>query len=244
MRYTDDKELERSSVVANCNMNRDRDIDGSNGYSKDLGFHPLEYLQSKLSGRESVSWLDICCGAGNALIQAANIVAERRLSITITGVDLVGMFSNAVAANCLTLIEAALSDWRPDKQYDLITCVHGLHYIGDKLGLVQRISSWLTEDGSFCGNLSLENVIVRDKDSKTNLSERQVAKILRDSNVKYSTSTRRLSLVGNQKIRFPVAFVAADDSAGPNYTGQPAVTSHYVSSKVLGSISGSPSQTL
>ena len=41
--------------------------------------------------------------------------------------------------------QASLATWRPERAYDLITCVHGLHYIGDKLGLVARAASWLAD---------------------------------------------------------------------------------------------------
>ena len=54
-----------------------------------------------------------------------------------------------LSLECLRLVEASLSAWRPDRSFDLITCVHGLHYVGDKLGLVARAASWLAEDGLF-----------------------------------------------------------------------------------------------
>src|SRR5580693_7611900 len=39
MKLLNDDELERSAVVANCRMNRERDLTGSNGYSKEVGFN-------------------------------------------------------------------------------------------------------------------------------------------------------------------------------------------------------------
>jgi hypothetical protein len=42
--------------------------------------------------------------------------------------------------------------------FDLITCVHGLHYVCDKLGLIARAASWLVEDGRFVANLALDNL--------------------------------------------------------------------------------------
>ena len=35
-----DDELERSAIVANCRMNRERDLAGSNGYSREVGSPP------------------------------------------------------------------------------------------------------------------------------------------------------------------------------------------------------------
>ena len=63
---------------------------------------------------------------------------------------------------CLRLVEASLSTWRPDRPFDLITCVHGLHYVGDKLGLIARAASWLAEDGLFVASLDLANLKLAD----------------------------------------------------------------------------------
>src|SRR5436305_4218070 len=60
--------------------------------------------------------------------------------------------------SCLRLVEASLSTWNPDRHFNLITCVHGLHYIGDKLGLISRAASWLGEAGLFVANLDLANL--------------------------------------------------------------------------------------
>ncbi len=70
---------------------------------------------------------------GKALTQAASIIERDGLPIEIMGVDLVGMFADNRSCQ-LTLIEASLSSWSPEGAFDLITCIHGLHYIGDKLG--------------------------------------------------------------------------------------------------------------
>lgn len=44
MRLRSDKELEQSAVVANCRMNRERELTGSNGYTVEIGFNPLDRL--------------------------------------------------------------------------------------------------------------------------------------------------------------------------------------------------------
>src|SRR4029077_16266942 len=62
----------------------------------------------------------------------------------------------------LRLVEASLRTWRPEGRFDLITCVHGLHYVGDKLGLIARAASWLTEDGMFVASLDLRNLKLAD----------------------------------------------------------------------------------
>ena len=52
MDLLDDDELERSAVVANCRMNRERGLTGSNGYGVEIGFDPLDFLRGRWpSGR-------------------------------------------------------------------------------------------------------------------------------------------------------------------------------------------------
>ena len=48
-------------------------------------------------------------------------------------------------------MEAPLRHFEPVDAFDLVTCVHGLHYVGDKLGLVARAAPRLVEDGWFAG---------------------------------------------------------------------------------------------
>ncbi|GAA1881636.1 hypothetical protein [Actinomadura bangladeshensis] len=43
----------------------------------------------------------------------------------------------------------------------------------------------------------------------------------------YDPRRRRISLRGHRKIELPYHYIGADDRAGPNYTGQPAVDSFY-----------------
>ncbi len=110
MKLLGDDELERSSVVANCRMNRERVLTGSNGYSRDLGFNPLNFLRERLAPDRPVAWLDLCCGTGKALVEAARISHSEGMAIEITGVDLVGMFDRADAnLPHLRLVEASLS---------------------------------------------------------------------------------------------------------------------------------------
>jgi SAM-dependent methyltransferase len=197
----DDHRLAESSVVANNAMNRERGLDGVNSYTRELGFHPLKALAP------GQAWLDLCCGSGRALIEAA-----KHGTYTLAGVDLVDYFS---AGDGPTLVTASLSTWQPDRTFDLITCVHGLHYIGDKLGLLARIASWLTPGGLFAGHLDLANV--------------KTPKPFRPSRcgLEYDVRRRIVMIRGPRQVSFPFEYLGADAGAGPNYTGQPAVDSHY-----------------
>jgi hypothetical protein len=64
MLYSDDKQLEQSPVVANCFMNRERDLSGTNGYDVEIGVQPLSFLNDQLANNGSARWLDLCCGTG------------------------------------------------------------------------------------------------------------------------------------------------------------------------------------
>ena len=222
MHYHDDQKLEQSPVVANCCMNRERDLNGTNGYDVELGFQPLKFLDDKVAENGMARWLDLCCGSGKALIQAANIIRCDRLPIEIIGVDLVGMFV-AHSSTQLTLIEASLSTWSPIGSFDLITCIHGLHYIGDKLGLVSRACSWLNHDGLFVANLDTGNLRLNPGGK----SSRAFAKVLRQAGVEYQPRKRLLRCEGHRGLSLPFTYVGADDEAGPNYTKQPVVNSYY-----------------
>ena len=94
MKLMSDDELERSAVVANCRMNRERNLLGSNGYNRELGLNPLDFLKERITTTHPVTWLDLCCGTGKALAQAARQIHSEGLTsqIEIVGVDLVGMF--------------------------------------------------------------------------------------------------------------------------------------------------------
>lgn len=223
MKLLSDVQLERSSVVANCRMNRERDLLGSNGYDREIGFHPLTFLKDRTVPGRSVAWLDLCCGTGKALIQAARAVHVEGLAVEIIGVDLVGMFHRPESGlECLRLVEASLSAWRPDRSFDLITCVHGLHYIGDKLGLIARAASWLVEDGLFVANLDLGNIRIADE-----MTGRKLLPGLRRAGLVYEGRKRLVICRGHRVLDLPFRYLGADDRAGPNSTGQPAVNSHY-----------------
>jgi SAM-dependent methyltransferase len=223
MLYNDDQQLEQSPVVANCCMNRERDLSGTNGFDVEIGFQPLRFLDDKVAASGKARWLDLCCGTGKALIQAATITERDGLPIEIVGVDLVGMFAENHSRS-LTLIEASLSTWNPAGAFDLITCIHGLHYIGDKLGLIARACSWLKYDGLFVANLDCGNLRLNPGGA----IGRVFAKELRHAGVEYLPSKRLIWCDGHRELSLPFAYVGADDEAGPNYTKQPVINSYYV----------------
>jgi SAM-dependent methyltransferase len=225
-----DAELERSAVVANCLMNRGRQLAGVNSYARELGFSPLTFLSSRLAGQPGTAgagWLDLCCGTGRALVQAAGQLAEAGLAgrAALVGVDLAGMFDQVAAAEAgaLRLITASITAWEPDQAFDLITCVHGLHYVGDKLAALTRAASWLTKDGLLIADLDLRSVRIPGGEG----TARRLAARLRAAGFSYDARRHRISRTGQAAVSLPYAYLGADDRAGPGYTGQAAVHSYY-----------------
>ena len=154
-----DQHLAQSSIVANNRMNRQRKATGINSYEKDIGFSPIKFLESK-TRQPTVHWLDLCCGEGNALIETAQYFQPNQpnFPIKFTGIDLVDFFGQVENVNNLSLITANLSEWQPSQQYDLITIVHELHYVGDKIGLIKKAAAALKSDGLLVGNLAIANL--------------------------------------------------------------------------------------
>jgi SAM-dependent methyltransferase len=226
MNLLSDNDLERSAVVANCRMNRERSLTGGNGYARELGFNPFDRLKERWLKAGSASWLDLCCGSGLALIETARLATQQGIAdrIEIVGVDLVGMFPPMPdEAKCLRLVEASLSGWCPDREFDLITCVHGLHYIGDKLDLIARAVTWLTGDGFFSATLDLNNI----RFANGSLANRVVAAELRRQSLRYDSRRKRVECDGRKAINFGFQYQGADADAGPNFSGQPAVDAYY-----------------
>ncbi|MGI5455810.1 class I SAM-dependent methyltransferase [Streptomyces sp. CA-249302] len=210
-------ELERSSVVANNTMNRERGLAGVNSYARELGFDPVARLAA---GPAAPSWLDLCSGEGRALREAAAVLAA---DAVLTAVDLVGPLFPVPAPPNLEEIVGSVCSWAPSRTYDLITCVHGLHYVGDQLGLLARAASWLAPGGRLAAHFDPESVRWADGSA----AGRVVVPALRAAGFRYSARHHRLTLDGGRRVRLPFRYLGADPAAGPNYTGQPAVGSHY-----------------
>jgi SAM-dependent methyltransferase len=217
VRLLDQDVLERSSVVANCRMNRERRL---RGYNRELGLDVLEFLGSRSVAGAAVRWLDLCCGTANALFEVADGFPG---DIEIIGVDLVDFFAGPPRPPRLRLVTASVVAWAPDGVFDLITSVHGLHYIGDKLGVITKAARRLSENGLFVANLDARSI--RREDGTA--AGPSLTRAFRAAGLAYDSRTKRISCQGRRDIRLPYVLVGCDDQAGPNYTGQPAVDSHY-----------------
>jgi hypothetical protein len=143
--------------------------------------------------------------------------------VCIDGIDLAGLFDENPFPAILTLTESALEAWIPPRQYHLITCIHGLHYIGDKLRTLAMAADTLTEDGLLIAHLDLASF----RSPTEKILSRRVAAELRHNGFEYNSRQRLIRRVGRQQVAFNLSYLGADDSLGPNYTGQPAVVSYY-----------------
>jgi SAM-dependent methyltransferase len=225
-RLVDDERLASSSVVANCAMNRERGLTGVNSYTRELGFDPVEVLLAATPGTDGrVGWLDLCCGSGRALIEAADrLRVEGAVDrVELVGLDLVDAFLPHPPEGPPVLVEGAIAGWTPERAFDLITCVHGLHYVGDVLGALCRAAGWLTPTGRLVADF--DTSAVRRPDGEP--AGRRLTAALRAAGFDYDARRRRISRTGGARVSLPYAYLGADDRAGPNYTGQPAVRSHY-----------------
>lgn len=225
MEFLNHRALESSDVVANSRMNRERVATGVNSYQRELSLDVIEYLQQLLAANGRACWLDLCCGQGNALIEVAAHFAERGEPWPLLqGVDLVGMFSDQASTWAfLDLHSVSLHDWSPATQFDLITCVHGLHYLGDKLDMICRAGRWLKAEGLFVANLDLANL--RDENGKS--MSRSARRWMRSNGLIWDSRHHLLTCRGQKSIQKPFEYLGAQDTAGANYTGQEAVDSFY-----------------
>lgn len=215
-------DLHRSPVVANCSMNRERALRGPGGYERELRFDIVAHLQTQAVNRPA-RWIDLCCGTGKALIEAVEACAQMQCAAEFEGIDLVGLFPRGGSTPSLTLHLMSVEAWSPAATYDLITCVHGLHYIGDKLGLIAKAVAHLSTGGVFLANLDVANIKLVDGRQ----TSRWMAQRLREQGLEYDSRHHLVRCDGPRHIQWPWAFTFADDNAGPNYTGQRAVDSYY-----------------
>lgn len=210
-------------------MNRQRELVGGNGYERELGFNPISFLSDRIQAAPDrrLLWLDLCCGAGIALVQATKLLqASGSLSrASIIGIDLVDAFV-PYQASCLELTACPVEDYldaHPDLSADLVTCVHGMHYIGDKLDLLEQSSAHLSTDGRFVANIDLHSI--KSKDGRS--LRRQIHSSIVQWGGSYLPRHRRLTLTGPYHRPMGLVFDRASDKAGPNYTGQESVDSYY-----------------
>jgi SAM-dependent methyltransferase len=169
-------------------------------------------------------WLDLCCGTGRALIQAAEQLhrAGRAEHIALVGVDLVDAFDTTPAPEHSSprLICADVTTWAPDRRFDLITCVHGLHYLGDKLATLCRAAGWLTDGGLLIADLDLTSIRLPDGRP----AGRALTNALRRAGYQYDARRHRVTCTDRLQVSLPYSYLGADDRAGRTTPTNPRST--------------------
>ena len=219
-------ELLSSPIVANATMNRGRGLGGVNSYERDLRFSITEFLAERVRERGHAVWYDACCGQGRALAEAEEQFAahEWGRQVRMVGVDLVGMFTPEQVPN-VTLIAADVAAFRLNQPADLITCGHGLHYLGDKLGFLQNAYAMLAPGGLFLGHLDAINV--RSAESGPAIW-RQAARHASKRGVALDFKSHVLRVKRTEaSLNFGVTYQGATVSEQPNYTGITVIDSWY-----------------
>jgi len=214
-----------SATVANSRMNRERKASGVNSYEQDIHFKPEDYLQNVLRLKGQASWLDLCCGQGKALSQVYQFFNQQNLSkqIKLVGIDLVEDFQIHIAPESgIEIYITPLLDFESNDTFDLITCVHGLHYIGDKLKAIEKACSLLSNTGLFIANLDLNDILIENASSNNFLTT-----LFKKHDLEYNSRKKLLIKNGHAAIDFNLRYLGADDNHGKNYTGQESVKSYY-----------------
>ena len=91
------------------------------------------------------------------------------------------------------------------------------------LGVVTRVASWLADDGIFVANLDLGTVRLSDGRP----AGRVLSRWMKANGFNYDSAHHGIRRSGGSNATPPYRYLGADDRAGPNYTGQPAVQSYY-----------------
>ena len=219
-------ELLSSPVVANATMNRGRGLRGVNSYERDLHFSLTDFLAGRVLACGKALWYDACCGEGRALMEAGNQFAasEWGRQVQIVGVDLVEMFTPEEVPN-VTLTAADVAAFTLDRPADLISCVHGLHYLGDKLGFIQHACAMLTPGGLLLAHLDPDNLRAAGAGASV---WRQAVRHAAKNGVALDFKGHVLRIVRTEApLNFGLTFQGATVSEQPNYTGITVIDSWY-----------------
>ncbi len=218
--------LDWSATVANSSMNRKRGALGVNSYEKAIDLNILEYLEQRLKQNKQIAWLDVCCGEGNALIEVAQTLNKKynQHNVRLDGVDLVAYYQEIPPSlKNVQFHTLPIRNWSAPVAYDLITCIHGLHYVGDKLLIIEKLLASLKKEGLFIANLDLNSIVNKNAKGLKN----KILNLWKQREINYFPRKKLIKQSGRKIIKHPYTYLGADDKAGPNYTGQPAVKSYY-----------------
>jgi len=226
-------------VVVNSTMNRGRGLIGVNSYERELRrFDIAAFLrrraESTAPGRR-ICWLDACCGAGRALTEAADAweSTDWGRRITLLGIDLydgmppdrnpeAGLRARFIAGDVLTHL--------PQEPLDLVTCIHGLHYLPDKLAFLEQAYTRLAPDGGLLlAHLDPANVKLQGA-ADSPLWPRLLRQARRQGvSLEFRAHLIRIERTPNSPAAFSFGanYVTRTVAPHPNYSGMIGVDSWY-----------------
>ncbi|MEL6347036.1 MAG: methyltransferase domain-containing protein [Myxococcota bacterium] len=182
-----------------------------------LGFNLHGFLEFRARTRGGAAWLDLCCGSGWGLIDAAERLGSID-GISIQGVDPMASFAPWVAGtHGLTFTAGAIASWKPARDFDLITCARGLDAVGDRLGLIARAAGWLVADGVLLANLDLSHLKMVGRPASL-----WVPRLLERAGLEYDR--RQVRCRGRKQPQLPLTYLGASGEAA---VGGRAVTARY-----------------
>ncbi len=203
-------------------MNRRRGLAGVNSYQKELRFDISAFLQARVQAQGSAVWYDACCGVGRALAEAAERfqATDWGDKVQIVGADLVGMFTEGMPVS-VRLLTGDVTTLSLDAPADLVTCVHGMHYIGDKLGFIEQSYRSLAPQGVFLGHLDAENL-------RMPMPWSRLLKQARGQGIDIDLRSHLLRMTRTDRLlQFGLMYQGASVSETPNYTGITVIDSWY-----------------
>ena len=216
-------ELLTSEVVANATMNRGRGLAGVNSYQKELRFDVAAFLQTRVKDQGHAVWYDACCGSGLALTEVAERFGQTDWGgqVELIGTDLVDMFPVGLPPS-VQLRTGDVTQLALETPADLVTCVHGLHYLGDKLGFLEQAYQNLAPGGLFLGHLDKTNL-------RLPMPWSRLLKQTRAQGIDVDFRTQLLRIQRkDQPLRFGMSYQGATVSEKPNYTGITVIDSWYL----------------
>lgn len=138
--------------------------------------------------------------------------------------DLVDHFDHFDPGSGVELLVGSVHDHEPSASFDLITCIHGLHYVGDKLGALTRASTWLRPGGLLVATLDLATLVTADGAPLG----RPLLTALRSAGFAWDARRHLISVeAGVAAGTLDFDYLGASDAVGASWTGQPAVHSAY-----------------
>ena len=222
-----DADLLSSEVVVNAAMNRGRGLSGVNSYVRELRFDIAGFLARRVAERGRAAWYDACCGEGRALLEAASewSATDWGQRVHILGVDLWDDLPAPVVAPGVRFAAADVVTFDPGRPLDLVTCVHGLHYLGDKLAFLERAYALLDPGGLLVAHLDAANLRCKQQGA---VVWPQVLRRVRKQGVDLTLDKHVLRLRKNETpLRFGAAYGGATVSERPNCSGMVVVDSWY-----------------